>query len=260
MSTIAVGSERIYSTRHTRAANPTSPPLVLIHGAGGTHLHWPPAVRFLPGAAVYALDLPGHGQSTGDGRDSIDAYRDVVLGWVAAMGFTRVVVAGTSMGGAIAQAMALADPGRLAGIILIGSDARLPVAPAILEGLRHDFAGTARQIAVWVHRREPDPAMVELYARHLLTVDPAVVIGDFEACNRFDLTAQITRIDLPALVIVGHEDRMTPARRSRWLAEVLPHAQLLEVPGAGHSVAAEAPAVVADAIKAFLCDLPHAQP
>lgn len=253
MSRIQVGSEAIYSTRYDRgAANSGSPPLVLLHGAGGTHVQWPPEVRFLPGQTVYALDLPGHGQSTGAGRDTIEAYRDVVLAWVDAMALSRVVVAGMSMGGAIAQALALAAPARLAGLILVGTDARLPVAPAILEGLRRDFDGTARQIAQWVHRRVPDPVMVELYARHLLAMDPAVVIGDFEACNRFDVTAEVHQIDLPALVIVGQEDRMTPARRSQWLAAQLPHAQLLEVPGAGHSVATEAPAQVVDAIRAFL--------
>lgn len=253
MSTLRVGSETIYATRQVRgAANPGSPPLVLVHGAGGTHLHWPPQVRFLPGMTVYALDLPGHGKSGGDGRDTIAAYRDVVLAWADALALPRFVVAGTSMGGAIAQAMALAAPARLAGLVLVGTDARLPVAPAILDGLRSDFPGTARQIARWVHRREPDPRMVELYARHLLTIDPGVVIGDFEACNQFDITVEVSQIDLPALVIVGREDRMTPPQRSRWLAGQLPQARLLEIPDAGHAVAAEAPVMVAEAIKAFL--------
>lgn len=253
MSRVRVGSETIYATRHDRgAANLDSPPLVLMHGAGGTHVQWPPEVRFLTGKTVYALDLPGHGQSTGAGRDTIEAYRDVVLAWAEALALPRFVVGGTSMGGAVAQAMALAAPARLAGLVLVGTDARLPVAPAILEGLRGDFDATARQIAQWVHRRAPDPAMVELYAQHLRAMDPAVVIGDFEACNKFDITTEVGQIDLSALVIVGQEDRMTPARRSQWLAAQLPHAQLVEIPGAGHAVATEAPARVAEAIQAFL--------
>lgn len=253
MSSLRVGSESIYATRHDRgAANSGSPPLVLIHGAGGTHLQWPPQVRFLPGMTVYALDLPGRGKSTGPGRQSIEAYREIVLAWADAMALPRFVVAGMSMGGAIAQAIALFAPARLAGIILVGTDARLPVAPAILEGLRRDFAGTAQQIARWVHRREPDPAMVELYARHLLAVDPAVVLGDFEACNQFDVCSQVSQIDLPALVIVGCEDRMTPARRSHWLAGQLPQARLVEISDAGHAVATEEPVMVAETIRAFL--------
>lgn len=256
MSRTRVGPETIYATHHDRgAANSDLPPLVLIHGAGDSHVQWPPQLRFMAGVTVYALDLPGHGQSTGAARDTIEAYRDVVLAWADVLALPRFVIAGMSMGGAIAQAVALADPARLAGLILVGTDARLPVAPAILEGLRTDFAGTVRQIAQWVHRRTPDQAMVELYARRLLAVDPAVIIGDFEACNRFDVTAQVSQIDLPTLVIVGSEDRMTPARRSRWLAEQLPHAQLVEIDGAGHAVASEAPAVTADAIGAFLRDM-----
>ncbi len=88
------------------------PPLLLIHGAGGTHMHWPAALRRLADWNVYALDLPGHGKSPGPGRDSIAAYCDVVYGVIQALGLERAVLAGHSMGGAIVQEFALHYPGR----------------------------------------------------------------------------------------------------------------------------------------------------
>ena len=59
------------------------PPVVLIHGAGGTHLHWPSEVRRLPGYRVLALDLPGHGKSGGAGSNrSRPTPRGCWNGWV----------------------------------------------------------------------------------------------------------------------------------------------------------------------------------
>jgi len=67
--------------------------LVLVHGAGGSHLDWPAPLRRLRGANVYALDLPGHGRSGGPGRSSIAAYRDFLLSFLDSLSLDRAVVA-----------------------------------------------------------------------------------------------------------------------------------------------------------------------
>ena len=60
-----------------------NPPLVLIHGAGGTHLYWPPEIRRLSGYCVYALDLPGHGKSEHcDGQQTIGDYAGYLVQWL----------------------------------------------------------------------------------------------------------------------------------------------------------------------------------
>ena len=56
------------------------PPLLLIHGAGGTHMHWPASLRRLPGWNVYAIDLPGHGKSAGPGRASMSSNKFSMAG------------------------------------------------------------------------------------------------------------------------------------------------------------------------------------
>ncbi len=76
--------------------------MVLIHGAGGNLAFWPPQVRRLPGALVYALDLPGHGQSTGPGFDEIGQYAAAVLAFLDTESLPPVLLAGHSMGGAVA--------------------------------------------------------------------------------------------------------------------------------------------------------------
>jgi pimeloyl-ACP methyl ester carboxylesterase len=231
------------------------PPLLLLHGAGGTHMHWPASLRRLPDWAVYALDLPGHGKSSGPGRDSIAGYRDVVYGFVQALELERVVLAGHSMGGAIVQEFALHYPGRLAGIVLVGTGARLRVAPAILDGIRSDFPATACTIAEWVHDTHVPEQLKRLYVQRTLENDPQVMYGDFYACDQFDRRADAARIAAPALVICGRNDVMTPPKFSESLAHSLPNARLELIPNAGHMVALEAPEEVTAAVVGFLREM-----
>ncbi len=228
------------------------PPLLLIHGAGGAHMHWPASLRRLPDWNVYAIDLPGHGKSAGPGRDSIAAYCDVVYGFVQALGLERAVLAGHSMGGAIVQEFALHYPGRLAGVVLVGTGARLRVAPAILDGIRSDFAATARLITDWVYDRNAPAQLKRLYLQRYLENDPDVLYGDFLACDQFDRRADVARIATPTLVVCGTNDVMTPPKFSESLAQSLPNARLALVPNAGHMALLEASEEVTGEVAEFL--------
>lgn len=252
MPTIQLGEQTIYYRRSQSGAAPHAAPLVLVHGAGGTSMHWPGELRRLPETSVYALDLPGHGQSPGAGCTTIAEYAQVVVDWADALALPRFVLAGHSMGGAIAQTVALHHPQRLAGLILVGTGARLAVSPAILDGLSRDYAATARLIAEWAYKRQADPATLDAYAAAMLKTPVNVTHGDFVACSAFDVTGALSQIALPTLVIVGLEDRLTPPKLSRFLAQQMPAARLLEVPEAGHMVMLEQSAVVAAAVQEFV--------
>ena len=118
----------IYYSIHADSSGDQRPPVVLIHGAGGTHLFWPSEVRRLAGYRVYSLDLPGHGKSGGRGLQTISAYRQAVCAWLEAVGLHSAVFVGHSMGSAIALTLALDDPEHVLGLGLIGASARLRVA------------------------------------------------------------------------------------------------------------------------------------
>jgi len=74
------------------------PTLVLIHGAGGNHLFWPPEVRRLPDYRVITLDLPGHGKTEGPGCQSIQDYAHFVTKFLDALRLSRAVFVGHAMG------------------------------------------------------------------------------------------------------------------------------------------------------------------
>jgi pimeloyl-ACP methyl ester carboxylesterase len=229
------------------------PPLLLIHGAAGSRLFWPPAIRRLEGVEVYALDLPGHGASGGEARPTIEGYASAVETWMEEAGLDRVVCAGHSMGSAIALALALASPSSLAGLILVGSAAMLRVNPVLLE--LSDSLATYRKaaelIVEWSFGSQAPPRLLELAGRRMGDIPARVLHADLEACSQFDIASQIPKIGLPVLLICGSEDRMTPPKLSQALNGALPRSELRLVEGAGHMVMLEQPEAVAAAIKQF---------
>ncbi|MEA3232138.1 MAG: alpha/beta fold hydrolase, partial [Thermodesulfobacteriota bacterium] len=99
MTRIQIRTESIYYTRTNDQASTT---ILFIHGSGGNHKSWPDGLRSLRKIGVVLMDLPGHGLSSGSGRSTVDEYVDFIDDFVSAMGLTRVIVAGHSLGGAIA--------------------------------------------------------------------------------------------------------------------------------------------------------------
>jgi pimeloyl-ACP methyl ester carboxylesterase len=245
--------------RYTHEGNGESAPVVLIHGAGGTHLHWPAQVRRLAGHRIYALDLPGHGKSEGRGRQIIEAYCQNIIQWMEAIQIFRAVFVGHSMGGAIALTMALQHPEHVVALGLVGTGARLRVAPAILENSTSSTTFPVAIQAVMAKAFSPktDPRLVELAGQRMAVTRPTVFHGDFLACNAFDVLEKVKKIRIPTLVICGQDDQLTPVRYSQYLADQIPGAEIKIIPSAGHMVMLEQPQTVAAELSAFLSTISY---
>lgn len=226
--------------------------ILLIHGAGGSHLTWPKELRRLPGTAVYAIDLAGHGRSRLPGRQTITDYAQDVLAFIEALSLENVFVLGHSMGGAIAQQLALAAPPAVAGLILLGTGAKLRVSPQILAALEGDFETAIDHLNPFFWGTETDYVLQEVYRQYMLACAPEVMLGDFIACNQFDLRDKLPQITLPTLVVSGQNDQMTPPKLGRYLAETLPNAEFTLLNDVGHMLMLEAPESVARLVHNFL--------
>lgn len=231
------------------------PSLLLIHGAGGTHLDWPAALRRLPNTAVYTLDLPGHGRSAPPACDTVAAYADRVADLLTDLRLSQVVLLGHSMGGAIALELGLRRLPALRGLVIVGSGARLPVSDAILQQALADFDAATAFITqhTWA-AHVPAEARQQALAR-LRQTPPEVLHADFLACNRFDVRGRLAEIPVPALVIGAAQDKMAPPKFSQFLADHLPRAELLLLPDTGHMIPLEQPAAVATAVGRFVNQL-----
>jgi len=238
-----------------------APAVCFVHGTGGSSQVWKNQLDGLADLGIImALDLPGHGRSGGSIPKRIDDAAAVVAGFLDALRLPRVVIGGHSMGGAIAQQLALSYPERVAGVILIGTGARLRVLPRLLDLLATD---EPRGVDLLMSLAVGAAAPAELRAAlHRSTADnPAgVVLGDLQACDRFDVMSRIAAVQAPALVICGDEDQLTPPKYARFLSERIAGASVSVIAGAGHYVQAEKPRETTAAIREFIVRLGRRAP
>jgi pimeloyl-ACP methyl ester carboxylesterase len=235
------------------------PPILLIHGAGGTHLNWPAQIRRLNGQRVFALDLPGHGKSEGVGYQSIDDYTKVALQFMKTARLSPAVVIGHSMGSAIALTLALRYPKRILGLGLIGSGAKLRVAPALLDLASNpaSYPFVIKMVTENSYSSSTDLRIKELGAQRLEEGRPSVLAGDLLACDSFDVMERVKRIEVPTLIICGKDDLMTPPNRSEYLRDQIQNADLHLIEQAGHMVMLERPDEVARLLGEFLDRIPY---
>jgi pimeloyl-ACP methyl ester carboxylesterase len=253
-----IAAELYYFAHEAEGRNKKRPPIILIHGAGGNHLSWPPQIRRLTDEKIYALDLPGHGKAEGVGRHSIDEYANDVIAFMKEMNIRAAVMVGVSMGSGIALALALKYPKKVLGLGLLGSGAKLRVAPAVLEtaGNPNTFESAVDMINGNCFSANVEQSLLQLSKEQMLEIRPPVLLGDFLACNEFDVASQLEEIKIPTVIICGAEDKMTPQKFSEFLHLGISNSQLHIVDNAGHLVMAEQPGAVADILKQFMDHLP----
>jgi pimeloyl-ACP methyl ester carboxylesterase len=235
------------------------PPIVLIHGAGGSHLSWPPEIRRMDGYRVFAPDLPGHGKSEGVGKQSAFDYAKSIIEFLDNFSLWKAVFVGHSMGGAIALALGLEHPQRVAGLGLLSCGASIPVSPFLLENSANPatYGLALRSLLDGLFSTQVNRHVKECTSRLLAGTRPAVLHGDLLACNAFDVTTTLDKLNIPTLVLCGTEDRLTPLRYSQALASHIPSAALQTVDGAGHAVMIEQPRRVATLLSLFLMTIPY---
>ncbi len=224
--------------------------LVFVHGSGGSGLVWKYQLERFPDAL--AVTLPGHP----DGKPC-ESIEDAVRWLREELGGAKdVVLIGHSLGGGIALQYALDHPDELAGIVPIGSGARLRVHPATLGALEKMLdapAGFSEMMGEsWTE--VPSDFAEELRAR-ATEFGPRPFLNDLRACDRFDIVDRIGEIAVPTLAIVGTKDVMTPPKYSEFLRDKMPNASVEIIEGGTHFVFAEQPELVNDAIDRFLAAL-----
>lgn len=225
--------------------------LLFLHGAGFTGEIFNGVREAFPGS--HAPDLPGH-LCEGEPA-SIAEFAAFTAGYARDRGLKDVVLCGHSMGGAIAMEAALSDDLPLRALVLLGSGARLRVAPAFLQGLESDFPATARTIAGYFFA-DGTPERIDWAAQSMERVGQAQTLRDFKACDAFDALERLGGIGVPTLALTGEADRMTPPKYAQALADRVPAGQARRVPGAGHLLMVERPGETIAEIRTFLSGLP----
>ena len=198
------------------------------------------------------IELPGHGESEGEGEQEIGRYAEHVYVFLKALGLEKVFLVGHSMGGAIVQTLVLSHPERVKGIVLVGTGAKLKVVPLILDGIKDNFKETVQKINQFAYSQKVPADLIEKGVSLMLQCRPEVLYGDFLACDRFDLMNEVEKIDLPGLIVCGDDDQLTPVKYSEFLYSRIKGSRLEVLPNAGHMVMMESPHEFNAKIKEFI--------
>ena len=234
---------------YQEVGDPASDPLLLIMGWGGDHTAWAFQTPVFAGRfRVVVFDNRGAGQSSApDAPFSIADMADDAVALLDHLGIARAHVAGASMGGMIAQEIALRHSDRVRTLQLHCTLARPDAYGAFLVDTllkvkaRGDREEYARAVVPWILSRKTlaDKAdFVKLFLERAVTYPHATgLVGltrQAEAIGRHDTLARLDQIRMPTLITVGAEDILVPPRFSHEIHARIPHARFVTIPEAGH--------------------------
>lgn len=236
---------------------PDWPTLVCIHGAGQEGRFWQAQIDGLSGRAnIIAVDLPGHGNSCGEGFSSVPEYARSIMDFIDAVNIPAPIPCGLSLGGAIALHLLVHQGNRLKAGILANTGARLKVLPAIIETIETDYDQHLKGlIAFAVARSNQDNPDICRNVVACSSAGPKVTADDFRACNAFDLSDRVSSVNVPVLVLSAADDLLTPKKFADSMADQIQGARHVTLDGAGHMSPIEQPDAFNRAIDQFLDSL-----
>ncbi|WP_254863181.1 alpha/beta fold hydrolase [Halovivax gelatinilyticus] len=224
-------------TAYRRVNREAGPGCCFVHGSGGTGRVWNGQLKLAGRTPLSMVDLSGHGESedvdADPGYQTLSAYADDVLA-VRDRTDDRILV-GTSLGAAVVLHLCIDRNVDVDGIVLTGAGARLGVLDDLLTWLERDFDRAIE----FLHEpgrflRTEDPDVVSRSKSTLVETGRTVTQRDFLTCHEFDVREQLDAVDVPALVVYGSDDRLTPPWYHQHLAEMIPESTLVEIEDAAH--------------------------
>jgi pimeloyl-ACP methyl ester carboxylesterase len=243
----------------------SGPPLLAIMGMSGTALHWgePFLAELRESFDVIVYDHRGVGESSHlDGELRIAQLAEDAHGLLAALGIDAAHVLGISMGGMVAQELALAHPESVLTLTLgctyCGGEGSAHAAPEVIQRLFEAMSSGDRERAIragWeINVSAQKAAEEDAYATFLeiaqrRPVAVPVVMAQAQAILAHDTRERLERLTMPTLVIHGTEDQMLPVQNGRLIASLIPDAQLEIFDGVGHLFFWEQPERSAELIR-----------
>ncbi|MDQ0906545.1 3-oxoadipate enol-lactonase/4-carboxymuconolactone decarboxylase [Streptomyces canus] len=248
-------SETPPNTLQYRFDGPEGAPVLILGPSLGTTWHmWDRQVpELVKQWRIFRFDLPGHGGAPAYPAGSVRDLTDRLLATLDQFGVQRFGYAGCALGGAVGIELALRHPERLASLALIAASPRFGTADEFRQrgvivrtnGL-DPIARTSPERWFTSGFAAAQPAITEWAVQMVRTTDPGCYIAACEALAAFDVRADLARVGVPTLVLVGSDDQVTGPAEARTLVAGIPDARLAVVPGASHLVPVEQPAAVTD--------------
>lgn len=260
---ITIDNQTTFVYTATHEIQHDQPTVLFIHGAANDHSVWNTQCRYFSthGWNAIAIDLPAHGQSKGLPLRSISALADWVEKLAKSLNLEEFAIVGHSMGSLIGLELASRKNSPINQLVLVGINAPMPVSEQLLKTAKdnpkiayrlvnqYSFSGRAK-----LGKNDiPGISMQGVSIKLMNRAQPGVLHADFIACNRYDTgISSAEKITCPTLLLLGSQDRMTPASRTKILRDAIPGSLIKVLPGTGHAIMAEQPNQVTECLKNFL--------
>ncbi len=260
---LAVDGKQVFVYTAAHPIDAAKPSVVFVHGAGLDHSCFALQSRYFGyhGRNVLALDLPGHGRSEGPPLESVAQIADWIVALLDGAKLGRASVVGHSLGALAALECAARHPERVDRIALLGIAFPMKVTDDFLEAARSNEQAAYDMDTIWAHAPRvplggnPNPGMWmygDSLAR-LARLAPGVLYTSLKACNDYGAGHEsAAKLNCPALLLVGKRDMMTPPKGAGALARAISGSRTVQIARSGHSMMAEAPDEVLDALIEFL--------
>ena len=230
-------------------------PVILVHGFPFNRSIWYPIVPNLEQKARLILpDLRGHGQSpVPEGVYSMRLMAEDLRALMDSLQIEKAVLAGHSMGGYVSLAFAKAYPQRMAGLVLVATQAasdsperRASRQQMIDEMRRKGIKAVAEAMAPAVTCQ---PELVDTLRKMIMLMNPKGATSSLKGmAERPNAQEWLSGITVPSVVIAGTEDKLIPLEKPKVMTQLLGRAWLAEINGAGHMPMMEQPHAVSTAI------------
>lgn len=257
---LSVNGSDVFVSTGGREFDASLPVVVMLHGAGFDQSTWALHSRWFAhhGYSVLAPDMPGHGRSPGKPLPTMADMADWTAALVKAAGASKARLIGHSMGSLIAIESSARHPDVVSGLDLIGTAATMTVGPALLQAAKDNDPAAIAMMSIWGLGASaelggslaPGLWMHAGAQRVLERCAPGLLFNDLSACNAYTgALAAAAQVKVPATVIMGERDMMTPAKSGMALAAAIPSARAVVLRGAGHMMMVEQPDELLVALK-----------
>jgi pimeloyl-ACP methyl ester carboxylesterase len=235
----------------TVAFGPGPKTVLALNGWSATWEAWQPTFEVLSQSMrCVSYDTRGTGSSVAPASAiSVDGLVDDVFRVLDAHRVERCVLAGESLGGFVAMNAALRDPKRFTGLVLVGTPMLITPATSgkLIAGARANYRATISKF-VQLCLSEPGSEHLHPWGEKLfLDAEPETAARLLECCH--PVTPDFASIAVPTVLVHGEKDLVVPVEFARLLAQSIPGAKLVELPGGGHVPTITAPDRVAEAIR-----------
>jgi pimeloyl-ACP methyl ester carboxylesterase len=259
---VRVRHQDVYAYTGSRLPDQTIPSVVFVHCAASDHSVFALQSRYFAyhGRNIYAVDLPGHGNSAGDALQNVEALADWLIAFLDAAALSETALIGHSLGSLAVLETAARYPDRVTRIALLSTAVPMTVSDQLLAAAAANDHVAFEMINSWSFSAKhllggnpwPGVWMTGNAMRLMERSRPNVLYADLVACRDYanGLRAAAT-VQCPSLMLLGARDIMAPARGARELAATLRGVNAVTL-DCGHSMMSEQPAAVLDALREFL--------